>query len=333
MCTKIAEGLFHKLTYFWQTLPFKKSKAYHLAGHTLLLEFISKEILEKMEKALEHLQDDQPIGVPLKIRLVETSKFPFHLTPEEGALLTRNNAQGSIFFPLYLHYIPEIQALSVINLEQNTAYYLVKDASKLPWWVSGAPLQVIFSVLLKHQGIQLAHSAAVGNKDGAALLFGKGGSGKSTTTLSCLSHAMYGLGEDYCALELGQTPLVHSLYQSAKLTRDTVSAFPQTGPFHEYPDRKQLVYFQDLFPKQMKRALKLKALVHLQIGHDSLPCITPISKKEALSGLLLSTLYGLPLYEKKTITLLSGLTEKLPCFRLSLGRDFQANVETISSLI
>jgi hypothetical protein len=67
----------------------------------------------------------------------------------------------------------------------------------------------------------LLHAAAVGDADGVVLLVGDGGSGKSTTAVLCSLAGLGFLADDFCLLEPGPLPRVHSIYRSAKLRRDS----------------------------------------------------------------------------------------------------------------
>lgn len=333
MSTEIAQTLFNQINAKWAALPPKKRKRFLLANETLDIEYFETTILKKIEQAFSHLQSKDETACPMTVRLWEMSDYSFCPSPKEWDLIISNGYHGTVKPPIYLHYFADIQALSVINTEKNLAYYLVKDASQLPWWVSGSPLQVILNVFLRERKIQLTHSGAVSLNGYGILLFGKGGAGKSTTTLSCVNGGMECLGEDYCALAPQNPPTVYSVYQTAKLTKQTIDKFPNTNICASSKEAKHLFYYNHLFPKSMIRSAKLKALIHLNIGKKSSPSYSPINKKEALAGMLLSTLSGLPLYQKTTIDLLSALSQSLPCFRLHLGSNLEENTKLIRSFL
>ena len=78
---------------------------------------------------------------------------------------------------------------------------------------------------MEASGRQLVHAAAVGTDEGALLITGRGGVGKSTTALACLEAGMQFLGDDYVVVGLDPEPQVYRLYGSAKLTSNSSSAF------------------------------------------------------------------------------------------------------------
>ena len=65
-----------------------------------------------------------------------------------------------------------------------------------------------FTIGLGKHKQQVVHAASVGTKDGAVLIVGKGGSGKSTSALACLNAGMYYLGDDYTLISNDSNPQV-----------------------------------------------------------------------------------------------------------------------------
>jgi hypothetical protein len=94
------------------------------------------------------------------------------------------------------HLGPNI--FSAIDLKRNQAFYWVKDAAALPYYEIGSPIRTILNWWTSHQGDQFVHGGAVGNENGGVLLVGKGGSGKSTTSLACLEGGLLYASDDYC---------------------------------------------------------------------------------------------------------------------------------------
>ena len=212
----------------------------------------------------------------------------------------------------------------------------MRNATDLPWWVGGSPLQVILHWWLRLQGMQLTHAASVGNQKHAVLLTGEGGSGKSTTTLSCLQDGLSYIAEDYCVVEPAQS-MVYSIYESAKIEKRTREFFPEYESFIANPEEakqeKALMFYGEIFEKQMKRALPIKAIVALRLGHNEKPVLKDYDKKNILKDLLWSTVKQLPIYHQESFRILNALSEKMPGHQLFLGYDRQANVNVIRELL
>lgn len=109
----------------------------------------------------------------------------------------------------------------VFDPATRTATVSVDDVRKLPYWALAAPFRGAIAMLLRLYGIELVHGAAIGRRDGVILLTGYGGSGKSTTSLSCHRRGLTVLGDDYVAVKApaanGQPPTVHRVYSSLKV--------------------------------------------------------------------------------------------------------------------
>lgn len=259
------------------------------------------------------------------------------LPPLNWDLINRNGYHGYCANSVYLHYFNSIGALSVLNIEKKRAYYIVRNGLDLPWWFSGSPLQTILHVWLREYGMQLTHSAAVGNGQTAVLLVGKGRSGKSTTTLACLTQGLYYLGEDYCIVAPGKVPQVFSLYQSAKWELHTRKLFPSYEHFIVNPDtadeEKALVYYQNLFPAQVKISSPVRAIVSLKIGNTDRPIIQKYDLQSTLKNLMMSTLRQLPFYHPSTLNILKTFSLQVVYYQLSLGRDMKANAQAIQEIL
>jgi hypothetical protein len=106
----------------------------------------------------------------------------------------------------------------------------IDDVAHEPPYLRFRPLAEIFSAWFPTQGMVLLHAAAVGDDDGAVLLVGNGGSGKSTTAVSCSRAGLGFLADDFCILEPGPVPRVHSIYRSAKLRRDSARVVAAVEP-------------------------------------------------------------------------------------------------------
>ena len=248
-----------------------------------------------------------------------------------------NGRRGYCDPPIYFHYEVSAHTLSAINMQQNRAYCVVHDMQTLPWWMAGSPLLVIIHVWLREKGLQLTHAAAIGNGQTSLLLVGKGGSGKSTSTLACLTEGSHYLGEDYCIIDSQQIPNVFSLYQSAKWEANTRALFPQYEHFITNPetanDGKALLYYQDIFPRQMQISAPIRAVLSLTIGKQNNPILQEYDSSSTLKDVVMSTLLQLPFYHPRTISILQNLVKRVKTYRLILGQDIKANTQTIQSLL
>ena len=292
---------------------------------------------KKMTHALDHLRIESPNEYDFTVCLWDMKNMNQKLPKFDWDILNQNGYKGVSCPPVYLHYFESIDALSLINTQKKRAHYVVKDAKSLPWWVEASPLQVIINVMAQEKGVQLAHTAAIGNEAGAVLLTGKGGSGKSTTTLTCLREGFHYIGEDYCLLQPGETPYVYSLYQSAKWEKNTRILYPEYEPYIQNTEvansEKALVYYQDIFPKKIKIASPVCAIISLNRESNKHPKLERATNTQALKDLMMSTLFQLPLYHPKSMSVLKSFVSKVDCYNLTLGTNLKENALLIQNIL
>lgn len=318
---------FDSLNTAWSRLSETAVHSYKIGPFTVQISSNSKSLENRLIRAFAHL----PLGdgVPdLTIRLWDKPNLP----SLNWSLIQTNGYRGYGDPPLYFHYFEAIGALSAIDTEQNIAYYAIRDPDSLPWWVDGSPLQVILHVWFREKGIQLTHSAAIGDTRSSILLAGKGGSGKSTTVLACLEGGLKTLGEDYILVAPDRA---YSIYHTAKWQPYTRTLFPSYETHIANPNtsdrEKALIYYKDLFPSQISLNSPIHAIVSLHIGTTS-----NLEKSDlftSLQSLLLTTAMQLPLPDPRTTSLLRKFAEPLEHYRLSLGPDLKTNVSILTSLL
>ncbi|MCH8209004.1 MAG: hypothetical protein IIA62_08170, partial [Nitrospinae bacterium] len=214
---------------------------------------------------------------------------------------------------------------SMIDLKSNTALFWARDASELPYWVTGAPLRTLLHWWLGSKGVQLVHGAAVGTEKGGALLTAKGGSGKSTVALACLQAGLNYFGDDYVAIGRDPDPLIHSLYSSGKLERDQIKNFPNLKPLISNPDKldeeKALIFLHQKYPNRLPKCVPLKAILIPRFSGEKCTRITEALPKDALLGMVPTTMFQLPLVDKCTFKNLKKFVETIPCYFLETGTD------------
>lgn len=321
----------------WAQITDSESLHYQLGSHHLCLEFAGQYLQPILADAFAHLRTNGPLEDSFAIRIWDCNEQRLPLPSLDWNVLHAHGYRGFSDGNYFFHYFESIGALSFVNLAEKRAYYVVRDAMALPWWVRGSPLQVILGIWLRSQGTQLTHVAAVGDDKHCVLLAGKGGSGKTTTALSCVLGGLNYLGEDYCLLTPGESPLVHSIYQTAKWTPQTRQFYPEYDQFvanlDSAPDEKSLLFYQQIFPERIRTALPAKAIISLSVGDEHLPCIRETDVVTSLKNLSLSTVRQLPFFDVTTLNLLKSFATELQHFEVQLGRDRDANVKAIQEIL
>lgn len=127
---------------------------------------------------------------------------------------------------LFVSVTDDPPAVAALRNSDHTAISWIDDRAHEPVYSRFRPFAEILSAWFPSRGMLLLHAAAVGDADGAVLLVGDGGSGKSTTAVLCSERGLGFLADDFCLLEPGSPPRVHSIYRSAKLREESARRVP-----------------------------------------------------------------------------------------------------------
>lgn len=216
-------------------------------------------------------------------------------------------------------------ALSLVDRALGRAVYWIRDGGRVPEHERGAPFRTILNGWMGNHGSTLAHGAAVGIADGAVLLAGPGGSGKSTTALACAEGGMLFLGDDYCLLRTHPSLEVCSLYGTAKMTREDLARLPglaaRVSP-EPGPRGKALLFLAEAMPGWFARRLPLRAVLLPRVTGRAKTTLRVAEASAALRSLAPSSIFQLSGAGEGAFDLMSGLVRRLPCYHLDLGTDY-----------
>ncbi|PKN53584.1 MAG: hypothetical protein CVU55_00220 [Deltaproteobacteria bacterium HGW-Deltaproteobacteria-13] len=320
-------------------------RTYDIAGKTICMNFYSEKLLGRMSRAFAHIEKDLPGSPDLTICLWDSVSTKTHLASpwvndaeytyprEVNARMINHDS----FLGIYLH---GEETLNLYDEKNNTAYFWIYDGDSLPYRLSASPLRSILNWFLSKEGVHLMHGAAVSLNGKSVLLTAKGGSGKSTTALSCFFSGMSYLGDDYVTVKSGDVITTHSIFSSTKL-------FPQS--FHDtFPalkdkiwnengtdkeNEKVTVFLSELYPQQVVREAPLHAIMIPVIKNVEETKIVPASKVQTMVSLLPATLFQLSLTKSDKMAELRSIVEKTPCYFLELGYDLNRVADTIKSFL
>ena len=215
-----------------------------------------------------------------------------------------------------------------------------RNGERLSLYERGKPHHRLLSVWYNDRNVQIVHAGVV-SRDGHGVLFaGSGGSGKSTSTLACVSRGFGYLGDDYIGLQALQDDLFvgHSLYNSAWLEPGDSGRFPFLLPHviqgkHPAND-KLLILLSQVCPGQLHRFAPIRALVLPRVAHAPDSRLQPASKGQALLALAPSSILALvPSPGEHGLDRLVRLVEHVPAYRLELGYDLQQIPNCVEQLL
>lgn len=313
---------------------------YKICDTTVHLSFAGEALIPHITPALSHLRISEVVVPDLTICLWDShSTKKSMISPpwkrdrytDRGDIWGYNNRRIKTAF----HWVEF--SLNMLDVERNTGLFWVEHAQSLPFWVNASPLRTLLHWWMEKNECQLIHAAAVGTKNGAVLLTGKGGVGKSTSALSCLKSGFFYLGDDFVVTRLKPEPLVSSLYSTAKLNADQAERFPELSGLISNPrgpkDEKAVLFLYPEFSGQVIKSMPLKAIIVPRITDRNESKVTRTSSENILRAASFTTITLLPGASIKTYEFLDQLSSSLPCFNLELGRDLTRIPTAISDLI
>lgn len=317
-----------------------RERYYSIANRVIRLDFAGEALAPKLTPALAHLASGPSNNLSLTVCLWDKTSAHFELPPTPWHFEDCCKAQKIMVYNndhLSMVFNTNDQAFSMLDSSANLAVFHVPDARTIPYYESGAPLRLVFNWWAGKHDLQMVHAAAVGTASGGVLLVGKGGSGKSTTALTCLHAGMNYAGDDYVLVSASPSPSVHSIYNSAKINADNLGRLPFLREVVSNADKlaseKALVYLHKYHPERVKKSFPLKAVL--------LPCVTggqssrlkKTSPSQALAALAPSTIFQLPGSGTKALRTMARLVETLPCYVLELGSDLRMIPRVITELL
>jgi len=248
-----------------------------------------------------------------------------------GGSIPEAEAEG-----LYVIYRLECDMLVALDVRAGVGVLWMHDAALYPRHDRAAPLRSTFAAFFAPRGPVVTHAAAIG----------RGGSGKSTTSLLCLAAGLDFAGDDYVLVEVDDDarapgpPRVHSLYATSKLApRDVarvpalVDAFAERDDSERAASDKAVAFLHGHPAARLTRGLELVALLLPSVTGAAETTLAPMSRAEALRGLAPSTVFQQDVPARPVLATLARLVARLPCYRLALGADLAAIPDVIARVI
>lgn len=226
------------------------------------------------------------------------------------------DAKRHVYF-LYADY-----TLQLFDRSAGICIVIIDSLKRLPAWAFAAPLRIPLALILRKHGVFFVHGAAVGTADGAVLITGYGGSGKSTTALSCYRAGLPLLGDDYVAIKMpscsGQMPSVHNIYSSLKIVHHEIDA----EKFSQSSEGKALLFPFGANPELLTRSAPLCAVFSAYRTGNSATHICPVDPEEVARIAFASTALQIPGDDEDVANAISDCARSAGgAFQLALGVD------------
>jgi hypothetical protein len=208
-------------------------------------------------------------------------------------------------------------------LDGDEAVLFTDDAPALPLWERAAPLLHLFHWWLAERGLFVVHASAVGVPDAGALLVGPGGTGKSTSAMSCVGSTLGYVGDDSTVIGLHPAAHARALYLAAKLDRShlprVVSRMarpPRVANADQPADDKAMLVVAE---SDIARRVDLRALLLPRLVPGSDYRARRVSGAATLAALAPSTILQLPGAGAKHLAAMRELCATVPSYVLEMG--------------
>jgi hypothetical protein len=332
---QFAAATFDAFEAAYDVAPDRIDQRYRLAGRVLRVRYLAPELAARFHPTLAHLDHvaDPDDELDLDIGCWDRSRTDVAAPPPPWGLdayLPAARIRDHVDGPLRATYDAPARTLCLYDQERRAAVLHTADAHEAPDWMDRAPFRTILTWWAYDRGMAMVHASSVAWGDGAVLLAGASGAGKSTTAMACLAGGLDLLGDDACLVSLDACPEVWSVYRRAKLEPDAARWLSSLDDLVvvRTPEQSHV----DPGARHRHHA-PLRAVLLLQITGTPATRVVPVTRGEALRVLAPSTLSEGGGMARQTFTTLSALVREVPCFRLELGDDLDGVVDAVRRVI
>lgn len=320
-----------------------------IGGHRFDVAFAGPALVPAIVPALQHLAvdvdderapsltihawDTASTGVPFAIdaddRLAMTAWR--RLGPSHEIVGTGTDGDPSVG-PSVMHQ-PHEDIFGM--LDDGVAVHWVADSAAVPFYERSAPMLHLLHWWLYRRGLFVVHGGAVGNATAGALLVGPSGAGKSTAATSCVGSRLGYVGDDYTVVTATPEPRALSLVCSAKLDRDHACRLSHALPAVANPDgvaADKALYF--VGRHDVAHEVTLRALVLPCIVDTPRPRVVPLASGAPIfRAWAPNSILQLPGSGALALGVMRDLCQRVPAFRLDLGRDIEAVPDVLGELL
>jgi hypothetical protein len=311
---------------------------YSIAGLTVRLQFAGPALLPLITAGLAHLElgaaGEKPV---LTARLWDCASTNVVMPPAPIRVedfTIRGELNGFSDDRYHVAYDALGRILSLYDKARGLGWFCAHDATIVPTHERGAPLRWILSWLMQNHERQVVHAASIGGDKGGLLIVGRGGAGKSNTSVGCMLSGLNFAGDDFCAVSIEPRPIAYSLYSSTKLrASDWVQLPLPRANLNDPETEKNLYYLQPYYAEKIKPSIPLLAIVMPIRSSARAASFERISPRIPLVEMASQSISMLPHSGAEMVTMLSSLVRRLPCYRFHLGHRPMLIPAAISDLI
>lgn len=309
---------------------------YRIAGYPVHLRIAGPKSALAIDRALAHLRAPPGASPALTVDIWDDESVgPIAWAPWPEDVDFYGTMSIDTENRFILHQRP--YSIMLLDRQKNHIVGSVRGLSKQYLDERARPFHRLLSIWLNDRDIQFIHAGLVA-KGGMGLLFvGKGGSGKTTSSVACFLNGFDYLSDDFVGFQavVEGNFIGHSLYGTCLI--DRVERFPQISRIAEPPnydfEHKSVVFLAD-HPVENRFATEtpISAVILPRVVDRQETTYRPAKPTEALLALAPSSVAILPHAAPRSLDKLSQLVSATPAFWLELGTDVEQIAPRVEQL-
>lgn len=308
-----------------------------LAKISIRLSFFGNELRRLLLPALLHISHSSvtPQEPKYQIYVLDgaliNSPFPA-IEDIANKFIFRGDIEDFSTTQHQIAYLIHSKMICAVDHTHKIGIVIAQDSKRIPKFTTASPLKEIFNWIMLRNQCSLIHAAAIGNKDGAVLLTGKSGAGKSITAIRCLFHGFDFFGDDIVGISNKNEPFIHSIFATAKIFQKDCQSIADLRKYVNFgsnnPKSKEVFFLGEDFKKQLPMGAPIKAILHL-VQNDGEANISPTLVANVLNVVGSTSFTLFPYSHQRHTMQLISLFKSVPCYRFELGNQ----VEQIAPLL
>jgi GT2 family glycosyltransferase len=213
-------------------------------------------------------------------------------------------------------------SLNLLDTGAGEGIFWVPGPDNLPFWTQASPFRTLLHWWAQTNGAQLVHAAAIGTGDGAILVTGRGGVGKSSIALGCIEAGFSYVGDDYVVLTGGDRVRAHNLYRTAKLNPEDQPRFRHFGPRligtpQADAPQKAVIFLET----GLVDTLDIDLVATPRFAAEAETRFESVDTAQLLGAAAYTTMVQLPHADQQTADFITAQLMRLPQWRIALGND------------
>ncbi|WP_413854673.1 hypothetical protein [Candidatus Ruminimicrobium bovinum] len=231
----------------------------------------------------------------------------------------------------------ENNIINAENKEEEKYYFIAENYSYDILSKQGHLFVKSISKIIRTEYSALVHSAAVGINNKGILISAKGGSGKSTLSVSCLTNGFQYVSDDYLILKKSNNKLyaspIYSIITLSPQIYKQMTNLKSEFMCNNYNNTKYILNISS-YDINIINNLEIKAVVFPKISNIAEPTIEKTNKNTAVTQLVYSTATQMN-NNKDTeyIKLLISFIKDLDFYQINLSQNLDKNVTILKQFI